>query len=72
MREVDGHDLAAVLPALTSAPWRPGSPSLLLAHTVKGQGIPAVAGKVQAHYATLSPRMHARARAALRGGGRDG
>jgi transketolase len=72
VREVDGHDLAAVLPALASAPWRPGSPSLLLAHTVKGQGIPMVAGKTQAHYATLSPRMHARARAALRGGGRDG
>ena len=28
-----------------------------------------VAGRVQSHYATLSPRMHARARAALRGGG---
>ena len=48
------------------------SPSLLLAHTVKGQGIPMVAGRVQSHYATLSPRMHARARAALRGGGGDG
>jgi transketolase len=72
VREVDGHDLGAVLPALASAPWRPGSPSLLLAHTVKGQGIPMVAGKVQSHYATLSPRMHARARAALRGGDSDG
>jgi transketolase len=72
VREVDGHDLGAVVPALASTPWRPGSPSLLLAHTVKGQGIPMVAGRVQSHYATLSPRMHTRARAALRGGGRDG
>ena len=72
VREVDGHDLAAVLPALTSAPWRPGSPSLVLAHTVKGQGIPMVAGRTQSHYATLSPRLHARARAALTGGGTDG
>jgi transketolase len=72
VREVDGHDLDAVLPALASAPWRPGSPSLLLAHTVKGEGIPMVADRVQSHYATLSPRMHARARAALRGGGEDG
>jgi transketolase len=72
VREVDGHDLAAVVPALASAPWRPGSPSLLLAHTVKGQGIPMVAGRVQSHYATLSPRTHARARAALRGGGTNG
>jgi transketolase len=69
VREADGHDLGAVLPALASAPWEPGRPSLLIAHTVKGQGIPAVAGRVQAHYATLSPRSHARARAALRGGG---
>jgi transketolase len=72
VQEVDGHDLAAVVPALASAPWRPGSPSLLLAHTVKGQGIPMVADRVQSHYATLSPRMHARARAALREGGDDG
>ena len=72
VREVDGHDLGAVVPALASTPWRPGSPSLLIAHTVKGQGIPAVAGRVQSHYATLSPRLHARARAALKGGGGDG
>lgn len=69
VREADGHDLGAVLPALSSTPWEAGRPSLLIAHTVKGQGVPAVAGRVQAHYATLSPRGHARARAALRGGG---
>jgi transketolase len=72
VRQVDGHDLAAVLPALASTPWEPGSPSLLIARTVKGQGIPFVAGKVQSHYATLSPRSHAKAMAALRDGGRDG
>ena len=72
VREVDGHDLGAVLPALSSTPWEPGSPSLLVAHTVKGQGIPFVAGRVQSHYATLTPRSHARAKAALRRGGGDG
>jgi transketolase len=68
VREVDGHDLAAVLPALASTPWEPGRPSLLIAHTVKGQGIPFVAGRVQAHYVTFSPRNLERARAALRPG----
>jgi transketolase len=69
VRETDGHDLGSLLSLLTSAPWEPGRPSLLIAKTVKGQGIPFVAGKAASHYVTLSARNHARARRALQ---RDG
>ncbi len=80
VREVDGHDLAEVEPALASTPWTPGRPSVLLARTVKGQGVPFVAGRVGSHYVTFSPRHREQALAALAeaaahgpgGGGPDG
>jgi transketolase len=40
--EVDGHDLAAVLAALRALQEIDGQPSLLIAHTVKGKGVPLV------------------------------
>ncbi|HEX8007975.1 MAG TPA: transketolase, partial [Trebonia sp.] len=38
-REVDGHDHGALVDALSSAPWAAGRPSVLVASTVKGQGV---------------------------------
>ncbi|CCH32933.1 Transketolase [Saccharothrix espanaensis DSM 44229] len=65
VREVDGHDRDALRAALGSAPWEPGRPSALIARTVKGNGLPFAAGRVGSHYALLSARMAAKARAAL-------
>jgi transketolase len=73
VREVNGHDLEAVVRALGAVPWEPGKPSVLIARTIKGQGLTFVAGEPKSHYVTLSQRLHARARAALgaaAGGGR--
>lgn len=50
VREVDGHDHAAVRSHLASAPWQPGKPSLLLANTVKGKGVSFMENKVEWHY----------------------
>lgn len=38
-REVDGHDLPAVIAALTEARATTGKPSVIIAHTVKGKGV---------------------------------
>lgn len=65
VREADGHDRAAMHEALGTVPWQPGRPSVLIARTVKGYGLPFVAGQARSHYATLSTRQHARARRAL-------
>ncbi len=65
VREVDGHDRVALTRVLGSAPWEPGRPSVVLARTEKGHGIPFLAGRPQSHYATLRERQHARSRAAL-------
>ena len=38
VREIDGHDLRAIASAL-AAPFEPGRPSCVIAHTVKGKGV---------------------------------
>jgi transketolase len=66
VREADGHDAAGLADHLAAAPWEPGRPSVLIADTVKGNGLPFLAGRAASHYVTLSARNHARAVAALR------
>jgi transketolase len=66
VREADGHDPDGLADHLAGAPWEPGKPSVLIARTVKGHGLPFLAGNSASHYVTLSPRNHARAVRALR------
>ncbi|TDD22600.1 transketolase [Nonomuraea diastatica] len=65
VREADGHDVDELTLALGTPPT-PGRPTLVIAHTVKGKGLPFVEGHVRSHYARLSERQHQRALAALR------
>ncbi len=39
LREVDGHDLPALIDVFRSTPFEPNKPSLVLAHTIKGKGV---------------------------------
>jgi transketolase len=39
VRTVDGHDVAALSDQLQAAPFRAGSPSMLIAETIKGKGV---------------------------------
>lgn len=50
VRELDGHDHAALARDLGSVPWTPGKPSILIAHTIKGKGISFMENKVEWHY----------------------
>jgi len=43
-QEIDGHDFAQILPAIETAKAETDRPSLILAHTVKGQGVPFMIG----------------------------
>ncbi|MDP6351324.1 MAG: transketolase [Alphaproteobacteria bacterium] len=38
VREIDGHDIGAIVDAFDALPYAPDKPSLLIAHTVKGKG----------------------------------
>lgn len=58
VREIDGHDLGAILGALHPAP---GQPSLVLAHTVKGKGVSFMEGRSEWHSNSLTPEQVAAA-----------
>lgn len=69
VRVCDGHDLADLRRAVTSAPSDPQAPArpvAVVAETVKGKGLPFIEGKPQSHYATLNERQLERCRRALR------
>lgn len=61
VREVDGHDHDALRDALSSTPWEPGRPSVLIAHTVKGKGISFMEDDLAWHYRSPSDEQLAAA-----------
>lgn len=61
VREVDGHDHAALTTALGTVPWEPGRPSVLIAHTTKGKGVTFMEDRVEWHYRTPSTEQLAQA-----------
>lgn len=52
VKEIDGHDHEAIGATLRSAPFEPGRPSCLIAHTVKGKGVDYMENQLLWHYRT--------------------
>lgn len=50
VREVDGHDPAALAATLAAVPWEPARPNCLVAHTVKGKGVRFMEDQLLWHY----------------------
>ena len=50
VREVDGHDVAALRETFAALPFAGDRPSFVIAHTVKGAGIPAAEGDPKWHH----------------------
>lgn len=63
--ECDGHDPAALEQALTTLAESTGQPMVLIARTLKGQGVSFMAGDNRWHYTRLSEADYARAVAEL-------
>lgn len=57
VREVDGHDHAALIDLLQGPPWEPGKPMMLIAHTIKGKGVSFMENKVEWHYRNPTPEL---------------
>lgn len=53
--EVDGHDYPEIKKALDSIPFKKGSPSVIIAHTVKGKGVPSMENTLESHYYSIKP-----------------
>jgi len=65
--EIDGHDMTAIVEALAELPAAAG-PTVIIANTVKGKGVPGIEGTARAHYILLSEEEASRALAALEDG----
>jgi len=50
VREVDGHDYAALLDTLHALPFEPGRPSCVIAHTTKGKGVSFIENRAEWHH----------------------
>jgi transketolase len=67
VREVDGHDHAALRRALEAVPFTEGKPSCLIAHTTKGKGVSFMENSVLWHYRIPRGEEFAAALAELEG-----
>jgi transketolase len=63
--EVDGHDHAALWPALTTIPAQVRKPTAIIAHTTKGKGVSFMEDSVLWHYRTAKGDEFERALAEL-------
>jgi transketolase len=50
VREVDGHDVPALRAALASLPAESGKPTAVIAHTIKGRGVPFAENNMKWHH----------------------
>ncbi|MEU5635051.1 transketolase [Streptomyces rishiriensis] len=64
--ETDGHDLDALRSVFGALPAAPGRPTVVIARTTKGRGVPIFEDRKKSHYVRLTPRLHERALAGLR------
>jgi transketolase len=58
---VDGHDIPAMVAALTSMNTRTGSPHVLIAHTVFGKGVSYMEHQIKWHYWPMSDQEYIQA-----------
>lgn len=49
-REIDGHDMSAIVASLDALPFERGRPSAIVAHTVKGKGVSFMENDLEWHY----------------------
>ncbi|MFP6699403.1 MAG: transketolase [Alphaproteobacteria bacterium] len=68
VREIDGHDMGAVVEALDALPLATAKPSLLIAHTIKGKGVSFAEDSFLWHNNVVDDEVYARAMAELETG----
>ena len=61
--EIDGHDVRQIADALDKADEVMGKPVMIVAHTVKGKGVPFAEGKAEFHHGIMTQEQYETARA---------
>jgi transketolase len=57
IRRINGHNMDEILAAFDNLPDEGGKPTVIIADTIKGKGIPSVEGNYTCHYAVCSGDM---------------
>lgn len=65
VRELDGHDHAALIEAFDTVPHEAGRPTVIVAHTTKGKGVSFMENQVAWHYRSPDPDLLQRALAEI-------
>ncbi len=65
VREIDGHDMHQIESALLETPFSASSPSVIIAHTVKGKGVSFMEDNLAWHYKSPSGQQLEQALAEL-------
>jgi transketolase len=60
--ELDGNDMGQLVSAFDRLPARPGSPTLILAHTVKGKGVSFIENQVAWHHKVPTEEQYLQAK----------
>jgi len=50
VKEIDGHNIQEILDTLSNLPLKPNQPTMIIAHTIKGKGIPFMENTPIWHY----------------------
>lgn len=50
VREIDGHDMTALVDTLHAVPFEPGRPSCVIANTMKGRGVSFIENRAEWHH----------------------
>lgn len=53
--EINGHNFKDILTALWSVPKIKDKPAVIIAHTIKGKGVPYMENKMEWHHLTIKP-----------------
>ncbi len=64
-KEINGHSFPDLCETLSGAAFEEGKPSVIIAHTVKGKGVPLMEGKYEWHYGAMNAEQEKKALAEL-------
>jgi transketolase len=65
VKEVDGHDISALVETFDTLPFKEGKPSFIIAHTVKGKGVSYMENVAKWHHGVPDPTQFEQALAEL-------
>ena len=58
VQEIDGHNISEIVEAFEKADTVKGKPSAIIAHTIKGKGIPFAENVASFHNGTLTQELY--------------